>query len=55
MEAPKMSASEFLQNRMPKVMEIDNEDERVAAAEELLRDAGLPEADWPKWIDAVRD
>ena len=52
-KAPEISRSEQLQNRMPDIMDIEDDTERKTAAENLLREVGLPEAEWTPWIEAV--
>jgi hypothetical protein len=38
---------------MPEIMNIEDDAERKAAAENLLREVGVPEVEWAPWIDAV--
>lgn len=38
---------------MPDIMDIEDNTERKTAAETLLREVGLPEAEWKPWIEAV--
>ena len=54
-KAPEVSQSEQLQNRMPEVMNIEDDAERKTAAEKLLREVGVPEAEWGPWIEAVME
>ena len=50
---PQESQAERLGRELPKLMEIDNEALRMETARGVLRDAGVAEAEWAPWLEAL--
>jgi hypothetical protein len=47
------SPTERLGRELPKLMEIENESERMTRAKELMKDVALPETEWAPWLEAL--
>jgi hypothetical protein len=47
------SPADRLGRELPKLMEIDDETRRLDVARGVLRDTGLPEAEWAPWLEAL--
>lgn len=47
------SPADRLGRELPKLMEIEDETRRMEVARGVLRDTGLPEAEWAPWLDAL--
>ena len=50
---PQESPAERLGREMPKLMEIEDSEARMNTARGVLRDVGLPEDEWPPWLEAL--
>ena len=47
------SPADRLGRELPKLMEIEDETRRMEVARGVLRDTGLPEAEWAPWLEAL--
>jgi hypothetical protein len=47
------SPADRLGRELPKLMEIEDETRRMDVARGVLRDTGLPEAEWAPWLEAL--
>jgi hypothetical protein len=47
------SPADRLGRELPKLMEIEDETRRLDVARGVLRDTGLPEAEWAPWLEAL--
>jgi len=50
----KESLAEILGREFPKLMEIDNEKDRVLNGTEILRNHNVPEGEWEAWLEPLR-
>jgi hypothetical protein len=50
---PQESAAERLGRELPKLMEIEDSGVRMDTARGVLRDVGMPEAEWGPWLEAL--
>ena len=50
---PQESAAERLGRELPKLMEIEDSGVRMDTARGVLRDVGMPEAEWAPWLEAL--
>jgi hypothetical protein len=47
------SHAQILGREFPKLLEIENIEERIATAKHILQDIGLPTDEWSVWLDAL--
>lgn len=47
------SPNEIVQRKLPKLMEIEDENERIQAAKKILTDAGMPTNQWNDWLEPL--
>lgn len=50
---PQESPAERLGRELPKLMEIEDSGVRMETARGVLRDVGMPEAEWAPWLEAL--
>jgi hypothetical protein len=47
------SAAERVGRLLPKLMDIEDEEQRVSMGKEVLRESGIAEGEWGVWLEAL--